>query len=125
MIRAVFATIAAYLAWSILWFVGGTGLAAAFPGAFEDYQAGDPITSTGYLVCALVLSVVCSFAAGKVCARVAKDKTKGASYATVALLLLTGIGVQAAAWSLMPLWYHLPFLLLLAPVTLAGTRRRT
>ena len=36
------------------------------------------------------------------------------------LLLVVGVGVQAAMWNLMPLWYHLPFLALLLPATLAG-----
>ena len=123
MIRAILATIAAFLTWSVVWFIGGMVLAMVFSEEAEAFQAGEPVTSTPYLLCGLVLSVVCSFVSGKVCALVAKDKTKGASYATVALLLITGIGVQATAWNLMPLWYHLPFLILLAPVTLAGARR--
>ena len=36
------------------------------------------------------------------------------------LLLATGIAVQAGVWSLMPAWYHLTFLVLLAPMVLTG-----
>jgi hypothetical protein len=37
-------------------------------------------------------------------------------------VVLAGVGafVQSRVWKLMPLWYHLSFLLLLVPVTLAG-----
>ena len=35
-------------------------------------------------------------------------------------MLLTGLCVQIGAWSMMPVWYHLPFLVLLVPVTLLG-----
>lgn len=45
-----------------------------------------------------------------------------AAIVTSVLLLLTGIGVQASVWTQMPVWYHLSFLVLVAPVTLAGAR---
>ena len=38
------------------------------------------------------------------------------------LLLATGVGVQAAAWNLMPVWYHLVILGLLVPGCLLGAR---
>ena len=40
----------------------------------------------------------------------------------VPVLLLTGIGVQASVWSLMPTWYHVTFLALVVPMTLLGSR---
>jgi hypothetical protein len=35
-----------------------------------------------------------------------------------------GIFFQSQAWQLMPLWYHVPFLLLIVPATLLGARLR-
>jgi hypothetical protein len=40
------------------------------------------------------------------------------------LLLLTGIFVQASVWTLMPIWYHVPFLALLVPIAVIGGRAR-
>ena len=51
---------------------------------------------------------------------IAKAKSRGAVLTLAGLLLATGIAVQAAAWSTMPLWYHLTFLFLLVPMTIAG-----
>ena len=33
-----------------------------------------------------------------------------------------GIAVEASVWSLLPAWYHIIFLVLLIPVTMAGGR---
>jgi hypothetical protein len=40
------------------------------------------------------------------------------------LLLATGVLVQLKLWYLIPLWYHLAFLLVLIPMTLLGARLR-
>ena len=36
------------------------------------------------------------------------------------LLLIVGVLVQAMVWNLLPIWYHLIFLILLIPATIAG-----
>jgi len=38
------------------------------------------------------------------------------------LLLVTGVAVQINVWPLMPLWYHLTFLILIAPVCVVAGR---
>jgi hypothetical protein len=38
------------------------------------------------------------------------------------LLLATGIAVQASVWNLMPVWYHVPFLVLVVPACILGAR---
>ena len=45
---------------------------------------------------------------------------KGGPLWTGILLLATGIAVQLQYWSLLPIWYHLVFLVLLVPSTVAG-----
>jgi hypothetical protein len=40
------------------------------------------------------------------------------------LQLLLGIGFEASAWNLMPVWYHLVFLALIIPATVMGGRKR-
>lgn len=118
--KLVLAVIAGYALWTVLWLGGGQGLLAAFPDAMPQAD-GQPIGSTPYLVGALVLSVICSLAAGALC-RLGKAHWLAAAITLSVLLLLTGIGVQASSWDLMPVWYHLPFLILLVPATLLGAR---
>ena len=118
--KLVLAVIAGYAAWTIIWLVGGLALLTAFPDALPS-DKGQPIGSTPYLASALLLSVVCSLAAGAVC-RLAGSRWLIGSVVLAALLLLTGIGVQLGSWELMPVWYHAAFLALLVPVTLGGAR---
>lgn len=115
MLRAALAVIAGYAVWTVIWLAGGAGVAAAFPGAFPEegrFEQAPP------LIALLVLSLVCSLAAGASCGAIAKSSRP--VLITAILLLITGIGVQAAAWSSYPLWYHIPFLALLIPATGVG-----
>ena len=121
--RSVWAVVAGFLLWSVVWFVGGLGLAALFVESHEAFLAGEAIHDVAYLASAIVLSVVCSFLAGMTTASIAKDAAKDATLIMALLLLVTGIAVQASAWDLMPIWYHLVFLVLIGPVCLAGARR--
>lgn len=118
MLKAIIAVIAGYAVWTVIW-LGGN--AVLFTDAAEVVAAGQPYTAAGPLLGAVVLSVVCSLAAGYVCAFLARGRPL---MILAVLLLLTGIGVQAGVWSLMPLWYHLVFLGLVVPVTMAGGRLR-
>lgn len=115
MIRSILAVIAGYFAWTALWLVGGIALLAAF----SIDPAAESISSVGYLGGALVLSIACSLLGGFICGKITQSKTI-AVWVLGTLLLLTGIAVQASAWSVMPVWYHLTFLLLLEPVTYLG-----
>jgi hypothetical protein len=115
MIRLITAVITGYAVWSIVWLIGGLSLMAAFgvePGA-------QTIDDPAYLALALVLSVACSLLGGFVCGAIVRDGTAACLILGTALLL-TGIAVQASAWDAMPLWYHLPFVALLEPMTMLG-----
>lgn len=123
MMRAFLAVILGYAAWTALW-LGGNGL--LFGRAAEVVGAGERYTAVGPLSGAIGLSLVCSLVAGLIA-----DKLAGAARPVLVLaglLLLTGLGVQASAWDLMPVWYHLLFLVLLIPATCLGgslgSRRR-
>ena len=74
------------------------------------------------LLLTVVLSVVCSLAAGITVAMGAPRAVPRGLTVLAVLLLVTGVGVQAAAWTLMPVWYHLVFLGLLVPGCLLGAR---
>ena len=79
-------------------------------------------TSERILLFVLLLSIVCSLVAGMVAAWLGKQNAAQAVLITGVLLVLTGVGVQASVWSLMPVWYHLSFLLLILPVAMLGAR---
>lgn len=119
MLRAALGVIAGYATWSIIWIAAN---ALLFKEAAEVVGRGEPYMRTSPYIGVLVVSLVCSLAGGAVCAVIAGKKATPAAVVTGVLLLLTGIGVQAGVWTLMPVWYHLSFLALLIPVTLAGAR---
>ena len=118
MLRAVIGVIAGYVTWSVVWFVGNRLL---FAEAAEVVGAGEPYTRTGPLLGVLVLSIVCSLAAGAVAAKISQSKGWGTVAVMAVLLLITGIVVQASVWSLMPVWYHVVFLALIIPVCQVGS----
>ena len=122
MIRTIVGVIAGYAAWTVLW-LGGNAL--IFGEASRVIGEGQAFTATGTLAGVIVLSMVCSIVAGLTAAKIAASKAAGAVIVMALLLLATGIGVQLGVWSLMPVWYHLAFLALIAPVTIAGGRLGT
>ena len=117
--RAVFGVIAGYAVWTVLWLTGNNLI---FAGAAESAAGGQRLENVGLLFGILALSVVCSLAAGAVTAAIAKSRARASVLIMAALLLVTGIGVQFSSWSLMPVWYHLAFLVLIVPVCLVGGR---
>jgi hypothetical protein len=110
--------IAGYLTWSVLWLLGNR---LFFGEAAEVVASGEPYTATGPLLGVLVLSIVCSLAAGAVAAKTAQSKRWATVAVMAVLLLITGIVVQASVWNLMPLWFHVLFLALIIPVCQVGS----
>ncbi len=117
--RVIVAVIVGYLIWTALW-LGGNAI--LFAEAAEIIGAREAYTAAGPLAGVIALSVVCSLAAGLTAAAIAGTRARTAVLTVAALLLLTGIVVQAGAWNLMPVWYHLTFLTLIVPVVVIGGR---
>ena len=122
--RAVLGVVLGYAVWTALWLGGGQAVHAAYPAELDAFAAGEPLTSTAPLGVTLALSVLCSLVAGFTTSRVVGQNANKPVLLMAVLLLLTGIGVQASVWNLMPLPYHVAFLALLVPVCLLGARRR-
>jgi hypothetical protein len=117
--RAILAVLAGAVVWAVLW-VGGTKVAQmAIPAALP---AGQPVTDTGVLVALILYSVVLSILAGFVTARVASGAPAPAVRGLAVLQLVLGVGIEASAWSLTPVWYHIVFLVMLVPATIYGGR---
>ena len=119
--RTILAVLAGAVVWAVLW-VGGTQAAqAALPSVLA---VGQPVTETGALVGLIIYSVVLSTLAGYVTAAVAAKDPMRAVWALAVLQLLLGIGFEASAWRLTPVWYHIVFLALIIPATIHGGRLR-
>lgn len=117
--KKVFGVIAGYAAWTVIFLGGGAALRSAFGVSEIDAFVANP--SIPLLVLLLLLSFAASFAAGAVTARIAGI---GAPVLVLGgLLLATGIPVQIGSWDLLPVWYHLVFLVMLVPMTVVGGRR--
>lgn len=132
MIRTILAVIVGFCVWSILW-VGGNQLFmilspdwyAASEQAFMKAIANKepfPADSTILLI-HLVLSVIVSFISGYIAALVAGENKRSTLWLGI-VLLIVGILVEAAYWNYIPIWYHLLFLILLIPMTIAGGKLR-
>jgi hypothetical protein len=114
--KSVLAVVAGMVLWGVLWVGGTQGLMAVRP----ELQPGEPITGTAVLAVLIGYSVVLSIMAGWVAARLAPKAPVGHAAVLAAIQLAIGIAVQASAWTLFPVWYHVIFLGLVVPATVYG-----
>jgi len=132
MIRIILGVLVGFIVWSILW-VGSDQVLVFTLGWYRDHQLGfqkamfngdEFQPSTTVLIMNLVRSVIVSLISGYLAAVVAGENKRGPLILGV-ILLLFGIIVEAIAWRYLPIWYHLLFLFLLIPVTIAGGKLRS
>lgn len=115
--RSVVAVVVGFVVWTVVWLGSNAAAAGLMPGRFDESGATRDPGALGGL---LAVSVVASVLAGVVCALIARRRAVGHALVLGGVLLVVGIGVQAGYWDSMPLWYHLVFLGLLVPATVAG-----
>jgi hypothetical protein len=118
MIMSIVAVVAGYITWTVIFLGGSAGVRAAMAST-HDVAGYSRDVST--LLVYLVLSMIASAAAGFVAAKISKVKVRRDTMILAAALLATGIPVQLSAWDLLPIWYNVAFLLLLAPLTIWGS----
>jgi hypothetical protein len=114
--KTAMAVVAGYVVWTLLWLIGNQSLIAA------GWLPKDPrlkVESMAGLAGLLALSIACYVSGGALARRLAKESWTAVPI-LAGLLLVTGLGVQWSIRELMPVWYHLVFLLLLIPATYAG-----
>lgn len=131
MLRIILGIVVGFIVWSLLW-VGSDAVFSAFSTDWgktsAEFQAAVEnktpyILSSTVLVTLLIKSFIVSIISGFITALIARENFKS----TVGLgifLLLFGIFIQSLYWNYMPLWYHIPFLLMLIPMTILGGRLR-
>lgn len=114
--KLVLGVLAGAVLWAVLWVGGTTGLAALVP---EHMAPGQPLMHPGLLALLIAWSVVLSLLAGYTAARIGSLR---AAWWLAGLQLVLGIAIEAASWSMTPVWYHVVFLALLVPATVQGGR---
>ena len=131
MVRIILGVIVGFIVWSVLW-VGSDAVmsvmspdwgktSAEFRAAVEN-KTSYTLDAT-VLIILLIKSLIVSIISGFVTALIAKENFKSTVGLGI-LLLVFGIFIQSVHWNYMPLWYHIPFLVLLIPMTILGGKLR-
>jgi len=120
MIRSILAVIVAVITWFIVATIGNWILRAALPG-YSAVEVSMNFTFT-MMICRLVLGLLSSLCAGFVCATVARNRVAPKVAGVVMVVLF--LPVHYMLWVKFPLWYHLFFLISLAPALLIAHRFR-
>jgi hypothetical protein len=113
MLRTLLGIVVGCIAWFAIGALGFFLMRAAWP----DYALAEPeMTFTlGMQLSRLAVAVACSVGAGWVAALVARGNSAPAWWLGV-LLVLFFIPIHYSLWDKFPVWYHLFFLLTLAPI---------
>jgi hypothetical protein len=119
--KQVLGVVAGFILWSVLWL--SLNQLLLLLGVMSPHVT-EPLADAKPLLLLLVGSVLISLISGYVTARIAGAPWALPAAALGVLLLATGVFVQLKLWYVIPLWYHLSFLLLLIPMTLLGARLR-
>ena len=116
MIRSILAVIVAVITWFIVATIGNWILRAALPG----YSAVEVSMNFSFtmMICRLVLGLLSSLCAGFVCATIARNTV--APKVAGAVMVVLFLPVHYMLWVKFPMWYHLFFLISLAPALLIG-----
>lgn len=117
MLRSVAAIISGFLSWGIVCSAVNQILYSVFPNSFNADGTTDNV---GILIFLLVMSVFYSILSGFVTATIARYKEMFHVFIQSLVNLGFGFFIQLQYWDKMPLWYHLPFLILLIPGILLG-----
>lgn len=131
MLRIILGVIVGFVVWSILW-VGSDQVMIqtigwygehqhAFEKAMFNKEAFSPDVTI--LIMNIVRSVIISLISGYIAVLVAGENRRSPMILGI-LLLLFGAMVEVMAWNYLPIWYHLVFLVLLIPVTIAGGKMK-
>jgi hypothetical protein len=116
MLRSILAVIVAVITWFIVATIVNWILRALLPG-YSAVEVSLNFTVV-MMICRLVLGLVSSLVAGFVCAMIARGSAAPKIAAVVMVILF--LPVHYNLWPKFPIWYHLFFLITLAPALLIG-----
>jgi hypothetical protein len=115
--RSVLAISVGFVVWSVIW-LGSYPIASSV--SPESFRGDSPMQTTGIAIVFIFVSIICSGAAGCATAKLSKTSSARNVMILAAILLAVGLFVEVSNWALSPVWYHLLFLVLLIPTTIAG-----
>jgi hypothetical protein len=117
--RAILAFFAGLVAWVAVVTVLNFGLRATI----EGYAAAEPklAFTLGMMVARLSMAAVTSVIAGAVVGWIAGSRTR-ASWALGLFILAAFIPGHVRIWHMLPVWFHLTFLVTLVPLVVLGAR---
>ena len=117
--KIVFSVVVGFVAWFAAATVGNFVVRAALPGYAEAEPA--MMFTLPMLLVRLALGVISSIAAGVACAMVLRPHARAVRFFAIALVVFF-LPVHYALWESFPVWYHVIFLLSLAPLVLLGAK---
>jgi len=117
MVRSIIAIIVAVVTWFVVATIGNWILRATLSG-YSAVEAAMTFTLM-MMICRLILGLVSSLCAGFVCATIAWQSTVAPKVAA-AIMVILFLPAHYMLWDRLPLWYHLFFLITLAPTMLIG-----
>ena len=132
MIRLILGIIVGFVVWTILWLGSEQMLSVLSPGWFGTHQIAfekatvnkEPFTvETSILLVNLFRGVLITIISGYVAALIAAENRRSTLILGI-LLLAFGLFVVAMTWSMIPIWYHVLFSLMLIPMTILGGKMR-
>ena len=117
--RLVGGVVAGILAW---WIIGAAGF-ASLRALWPTYAAGEPTFdfTLAMQLARLAVAVACGTGGGIATALVV-GRRSWAPWIVGAIQLLIFVPIHISLWSSFPIWYHLFFLLTLAPLIALGAR---
>ena len=119
MLRSTLAVIAGFVLWTVLWLAANAVMTAAMPDSFNEDGISD---DNAIMIVSILLSVVFSVLGGYTTAMVAKVNEMKPVVILAVLELVVGIIVEISYWDVIPVWYHVTFLVLLVPSIVFGGR---
>jgi hypothetical protein len=117
MLRSILAVIVSFFTWFLVATICNFILRAALPG-YSAVEVAMTFTLT-MMICRLIVGLISSVGAGFVSAAIAGRNSLAPKVAAVIMVLLF-LPVHYMLWDKFPIWYHLFFLITLAPAMLAG-----
>ena len=121
MLRSIVGVIVAVVTWFVVATLVNWIFRAALPG-YSVAEVSMNFTLT-MMILRLVLGLVSSLCAGFVCAVIA-GRSKAAPRIVAAIMVVLFLPVHYMLWTKFPIWYHLFFLITLAPAVLIGAALR-
>lgn len=131
MIRIIIAVIVGFSVWTIVWLGSEEVLSRLYPDWFGIHQIefekasfnNTPywVEDTSILIWNIVRGAIISIVAGFVAALIGGENKKSTLVLGICLLLFSFLIVYTT-WTMVPIWYHVLFSLMLIPMTMLGGR---